>query len=223
MTLGSECFHRIKQLAELGWWPRALGWLRAEILQPYEGDVTIVPRLSWATLSKAIDNPNTDLLAWFLQEGERGTFPYLSAIETRCRVELALHAATIRLRECMKTPRVSPDVSAWRQDALGNPPLFRAMPTTRSHIPPKRRSPPPSSSEVKSQSQDISPLLHTRSQLLSDALLGPDTQPSEPLSPILGRLSPRGSFNSLFRKSPSSVNARDISKSFEQDSNDELD
>lgn len=207
MILGGEVFHRLKQLAELGWWPKSFNWLRAEILQLYEGDVTIVPRLSWSTLSKAIDNPDAQLLSWFAMEGERGTYPYLSVIETRCKIELALHSATVRLRESMTTPRTSPDVAAWRRGAFNRPAwITQAVPTTRKHIPPKRRSPPPASPTTPPMtSLTTTSTTPTRSQYsdrVSLELLDASTEIDR--SPLhLGRLSPGGSLTRVFRRSPS--------------------
>lgn len=82
--------------------------MQAEVLQKYEGHITIVPRLSLHVLQKVLVNPTPEELEWFAVEGEKCVWPYLSIIRSHLRIELALHRATRAMRDVMRTPRASP-------------------------------------------------------------------------------------------------------------------
>ncbi|EDQ91260.1 uncharacterized protein MONBRDRAFT_1048, partial [Monosiga brevicollis MX1] len=97
MVAGGELMHRLRQLASIGYWPGLLNWLKSELLQTHEGDVTIVPSLSWATMSNALSNPTPELVSWFAREGEKSTYPYIPIVAARCHVEVALHAGLRRI------------------------------------------------------------------------------------------------------------------------------
>lgn len=101
--------------------------MQVEVLQQYEGDITIVPRLSLELLRKVLVNPSAKDLAWFAREGERSTWPYLAIIRSHCKIELALHRATLQLREAMQTPRASPEPFTTRQASAS--PLSRRRAT----------------------------------------------------------------------------------------------
>eukprot|EP00045_Choanoeca_perplexa_P007418 m.66924 g.66924 ORF g.66924 m.66924 type:complete len:695 (+) comp14066_c0_seq1:117-2201(+) len=159
MAAGSEVMHRLRQLAHVGWWPGPFVWIKSELLQQHLGHVTIVPTLTMTTLVNALTNPSPKVMRWFSREGARAVYPYMHVIELRCRVERALHDATRRVRSTIRSPRPSPYPSAYvsplparrstgssGRAGPGSPiPWSTVQPTEADRIPPKRRSPPPTS------------------------------------------------------------------------------
>eukprot|EP01136_Pigoraptor_vietnamica_P005789 Opistho-1_new@37894 len=83
----SEATHRVNQLAALGVIPRKL---QPVLTQHHEGDVTIVPDIGWRQLLRVLSNPSEEALRECLRVGERSTWPYISAIHTRYKIEMAL-------------------------------------------------------------------------------------------------------------------------------------
>eukprot|EP00128_Syssomonas_multiformis_P009697 Colp12_sorted_trinity150504_noHs@13208 len=92
----SEAHHRAMQIAEIGKFPRMLSWIPSVISQKYEGDVTIVPQIGWKDMSMILSNPSEEILQHCIEVGERSTWPYISIIRTRCKIEVALD-------ECLNT------------------------------------------------------------------------------------------------------------------------
>lgn len=111
---------------------RPLSWIQAEVLQKYEGHITIVPRLSVNVLHKVLANPSPTELEWFAREGEKSVWPYLAIIRSHLRIELALHRATRVMREKMSTPRASPVLPELPLDSSTT-----SLPTTRREFEPR--------------------------------------------------------------------------------------
>jgi len=145
---------------------RPLVWIKSELLQQHTGHVTIVPTLTTTTLFNALTNPSHKILRWFSREGARAVYPYMHVIELRCRVERALHDSTRRVRSSLRSPRPSPYASAYvsplpgrrsmgsgGRTGPGSPiPWSTVQPTDASRIPPRRRSPPPTSPSLSRKS-----------------------------------------------------------------------
>jgi hypothetical protein len=75
-----------------------MNWARDELSARVQGHVTVLPRLKWTTLARCFSNPNAEALQWFMERGESSTYPHVSCIETRCRIEIAL-------RKCLRQAR----------------------------------------------------------------------------------------------------------------------
>lgn len=65
---------------------------------PIEGNITIVPALSWKSLSRALHNPSATALKWSISLAERSTYACLNILKTRCCIELALNEAVHQAR-----------------------------------------------------------------------------------------------------------------------------
>lgn len=68
----SELRHRVSQLSDLGWFPLPLASL---ITQPYRGDVTIVPKLTFADYANLFSNPSFNVIQRFTFNGCNNTYP----------------------------------------------------------------------------------------------------------------------------------------------------
>ncbi|ORY94515.1 acyl transferase/acyl hydrolase/lysophospholipase [Syncephalastrum racemosum] len=93
--IASEFKHRLYQLDQVRMLPRAL---RPVIEEKITGNVTIIPDLSVSDFKILFSNPTHSALAYWILQGERSTWPLLSFIRTRCKIELALDKAVLRLR-----------------------------------------------------------------------------------------------------------------------------
>eukprot|EP00127_Corallochytrium_limacisporum_P005931 Clim_evm8s215 gene=Clim_evmTU8s215 len=103
----SELHHRVMQMAELGLFPKILAWLQPIISQKYEGDITVVPDVSVTDIAAFLSNPNQDMLAHAIAVGERSTWPYISIIRTRCKIEVTLDTCIKFVRQRSKQRTMS--------------------------------------------------------------------------------------------------------------------
>lgn len=115
-----------------------------------------------SSLRRVVANPNRGDVIYFRREGERSVYPYLAIIRNRCRIEMALntclreaqHMAYVTHHLAGAWKQVSPEPSSTR--ALRSP--IPATPTTKDHIPPRRREAPPRSpTDVPSPRQSARP------------------------------------------------------------------
>jgi len=58
--------------------------------QDMEGDITWVAPITYDDLNRLLDNPSADRVASVIQRAERGVWPLISQIDTRCLIEFAL-------------------------------------------------------------------------------------------------------------------------------------
>jgi len=93
--VASETRHRLFQLNQVNLLPRAL---RGVIEEKVSGDVTIVPSLSLRDFSTIFASPTQSLLGYWILKGEQSTWPLISLIQARCKIELALDRALLRSR-----------------------------------------------------------------------------------------------------------------------------
>ncbi|KAI8579235.1 hypothetical protein K450DRAFT_243427 [Umbelopsis ramanniana AG] len=93
--IASETRHRLFQLNQINLLPRVL---RGVIEEKVSGDVTIVPSLSLKDFSTVFANPTQSLLGYWILKGEQSTWPLISLTESRCKIELALDRALLRMR-----------------------------------------------------------------------------------------------------------------------------
>ncbi|CAO3617572.1 unnamed protein product [Cunninghamella echinulata] len=83
----SEIRHWLYQLDQFNFLPCMF---RGLIEQKMSGNVTILPDISASDFNMILSNPTYASLAYWILHGERSTWPLLSLIRTRCRIELAL-------------------------------------------------------------------------------------------------------------------------------------
>ncbi len=93
----TELRHRVLQLAHLGLLPRVLGFLVSAFAQPFEGDITILPRARWRDLAMLFSNPTPLFLRRFCNHGYRSAFHVCEMIRDRTAIERALEEAILRL------------------------------------------------------------------------------------------------------------------------------
>jgi hypothetical protein len=55
-----------------------------------EGDITWVAPITYDDLTRLLDNPSADRVASVIKRAERGVWPLISQIDTRCLIEFAL-------------------------------------------------------------------------------------------------------------------------------------
>ncbi|KNC96423.1 hypothetical protein, variant [Spizellomyces punctatus DAOM BR117] len=85
--LSSEIRHRLHQLAQIGLMPRTLQTL---FEQRAQGHITIAPPLSSMDFYQLFSNPTYASLNYWILKGEQSTWPFLSFIRSRTKIELAL-------------------------------------------------------------------------------------------------------------------------------------
>lgn len=95
--LRTELRHRVLQLAHLGLLPRLMGWTMSAFAQPFEGDITILPRVKWSDLRMLLANPTPKTLKRFTNRGYRSAFPFCELIRDRTCIERSLEDAILNI------------------------------------------------------------------------------------------------------------------------------
>lgn len=96
----SEVKHRLLQLYEYNLVPKFLYFFESLISQQYTGDVTILPATyDYENLSKLLQNPTDDFIQECNLRSQQRTFPKISVIQTRCKIERALDSCLIEIRQ----------------------------------------------------------------------------------------------------------------------------
>ncbi|EGD80495.1 hypothetical protein PTSG_01087 [Salpingoeca rosetta] len=153
VLLGEEIVHRVRQVVQFGYLTKSLAWLRADLLQPVEGNITIIPRLTLTSLKKIVSNPNRHDLHYFRAEGERSVYPYLAIIRTRCRIEMALNDCLKQAQEMVHAAQNLSLLHASMDSPTQTPRSRRSplivTPPTQANIPPRRRAAPPESPTIQ--------------------------------------------------------------------------
>lgn len=86
----TELRHRVTQLSHLGWLPGFLSWMAPAFVQPFAGDITIVPSVQIRHLPLLFANPTAKSLRMFVQQGYVGCFPMVEMIHDRTEIERTL-------------------------------------------------------------------------------------------------------------------------------------
>lgn len=94
----SELDFRLRQLSSLGIIPVSLRSLRGAFAQNYTGDITIVPDVDTEAYIQLLSNPTQERLQRALALGQQAAWPRIGAIQTRCKIELALERIVQQLR-----------------------------------------------------------------------------------------------------------------------------
>lgn len=90
VLIKSELQFRYWQALQMGLVPRLLSSIFPHFMQPYAGDVTIMPDIRLSDLSMLMHNPTTEMLKDFMKRGEVQTYPYIDCIRLHCSIERAL-------------------------------------------------------------------------------------------------------------------------------------
>ncbi|CAK4030591.1 Lipase 4 [Lecanosticta acicola] len=66
--------------------------------QKYDGDITVLPDISWVPTTKILANPTHEFMMKATREGEKATWPKLDRIHNSVAIELALHNACMEIQ-----------------------------------------------------------------------------------------------------------------------------
>lgn len=94
-----EVLHRMQVLAEFGVLPNAISKLQSVLSQRYSGDITILPKISYANFPRVLSNPTTAFMFDAMLSGERATWPKLTEIRNHCAIELRLDEAVHQMKD----------------------------------------------------------------------------------------------------------------------------
>lgn len=108
VLIKSELQFRYWQALHMGLVPRLLTAIFPHFMQPYAGDVTIMPDVRLCDLTKLFSNPTASLVKQFLKRGELQTYPYVDCVRLHCSIERALekcveHVARMPKTECRES------------------------------------------------------------------------------------------------------------------------
>lgn len=90
LLLKSELQFRYWQAMQMGLIPKLLSSIFPHFMQPYAGDVTIMPEVRFSDLGRLLSNPTADAVLDYIRRGEIHTFPYLDRIRLHCLIERTL-------------------------------------------------------------------------------------------------------------------------------------
>ncbi|CDF40708.1 unnamed protein product [Chondrus crispus] len=90
MLVKSEFQFRYWQLLQMGMVPKLLTAIFPHFMQPYAGDVTIMPDVRLSDLTKLLRNPTSESVHGSIRRGEIQTFPFLDRIRLHCLIEQTL-------------------------------------------------------------------------------------------------------------------------------------
>jgi len=93
MILKSEIKFRYSQLVDLKLVPQLTQIYIHHFMQPFGGDVTIMPSITCRDLFQLIRNPTIETVHQFIERGEHLTYPKIDQIRHHCLVELVSCAA----------------------------------------------------------------------------------------------------------------------------------
>lgn len=71
--------------------------LHSILSQKYDGDITILPNISWVPTAKILANPTHEFMLRATEEGEKATWPKLNRIHNSVAIELALHRGCLEI------------------------------------------------------------------------------------------------------------------------------
>jgi len=97
----SEMVHRFHQIAELGLLPSIFTKLQPLLGQKYEGDITVIPKITWNVYSKILSNPNEAFRMHCTFAAETSTWPKISMIRNHCLIENTLERCVLKLRAAL--------------------------------------------------------------------------------------------------------------------------
>lgn len=93
-----EFTHAMDVLQELGVFPNLCTKFKQLVIQPYSGDITILPNIQMKNLSVLFINPTSDFFWNCILWGARATWPQMQIIKDHCSIEFALDKAITELK-----------------------------------------------------------------------------------------------------------------------------
>lgn len=90
VLLKSEVQFRYWQLLQMGLVPKLVSAIFPHFMQPYAGDVTIMPHVRLTDLTVLMKNPTHELVVDFLNRGALQTYPYIDVVRLHCSIERVL-------------------------------------------------------------------------------------------------------------------------------------
>ena len=99
LLIKSELQFRYWQLLQMGLVPKLLRSIFPHFMQPYAGDVTIMPDIRLMDLQNLLQNPTPESIKGTVRRGEVQTFPFIDRIRQHCLIEQTLETAV----ECVAT------------------------------------------------------------------------------------------------------------------------
>eukprot|EP00180_Rhodochaete_pulchella_P000919 Plantae.Rhodophyta-Rhodochaete_pulchella.ctg17458.p1 GENE.Plantae.Rhodophyta-Rhodochaete_pulchella.ctg17458~~Plantae.Rhodophyta-Rhodochaete_pulchella.ctg17458.p1 ORF type:complete len:513 (+),score=40.76 Plantae.Rhodophyta-Rhodochaete_pulchella.ctg17458:166-1539(+) len=97
MALKSEIKFRYSQLVDLNVVPDFISTYVHHFMQPYGGDVTIMPEVRVRDLFRLIRNPTLSTVEEYIRRGEELTQPHLNTIRCRVLIELTLDRCLLKV------------------------------------------------------------------------------------------------------------------------------
>ncbi|KAL1976699.1 hypothetical protein VTN31DRAFT_2981 [Thermomyces dupontii] len=123
-----EMLHRMAVMSEMGIFSNTFTKMSSILSQKYSGDINIFPDISYAHLSRILQNPTAEFMHQACLSGERATWPKIARIRNHVAIELALDRAvqTMRARVAL-----SPTVQAGLGIHMGETPWQPNWETSR--------------------------------------------------------------------------------------------
>ncbi|VEU19966.1 DEKNAAC100640 [Brettanomyces naardenensis] len=131
-----EITHYLDIMNEIGIFPNACTKVKQLFLQPYRGDITILPNIKLENMSVLFANPTPDFLWNCIIWGAKATWPKLRMIKDHCCIEFALdkYIAFLKSRMITSSSRaistgpltlLDSDILPLEEDELNGPRLRR--------------------------------------------------------------------------------------------------
>lgn len=95
----SEIIYRLNQFESEGVFSGSVHKATCVIQQLYEGDITIMPDISFKDMLKALSRTSSTFIRQAIKKGARTTWPHMSIIRNHCLVEHVLDQKIMKLRK----------------------------------------------------------------------------------------------------------------------------
>lgn len=112
LLIKSELQFRYWQALQMGLVPKLLTSIFPHFMQPYAGDVTIMPDVRLSDLTKLLRNPTAESVQGFIRRGEIQTFPFLDRIRLHCLIEQTLDKSVEYVATAAKGDETPPSPSS---------------------------------------------------------------------------------------------------------------
>lgn len=126
LLIKSEFQFRYWQALQMGLVPKLLTSIFPHFMQPYAGDVTIMPDIRVSDLTRLLSNPTSESIQGFIRRGEVHTFPFMDRIRLHCLIEQTLDRSVESVAAAAKgdgTPH-SPSSPRRRNSLFGRVPSW---------------------------------------------------------------------------------------------------
>lgn len=110
----ANLIYLLDNVMDRGWDSFPVKMAHAVLSQKYDGDVTILPNISWVPWLQVLANPNHEFMMRATREGEQATWPKLDRIHNSVAIELSLEEG-IRHIQTMQVAGIRPDGARLRR------------------------------------------------------------------------------------------------------------